>query len=101
MALTKINEIEIMTKHEAKQKYCSKYITMARTKLVDEGDNDLGYVGYVVYVYDKYKEKLNIPRDEINSLRSKNIVLISTLGYNVDEGIQPLFYRELWSFAID
>jgi len=77
MALTKIEEKEIMTIWEAKKKYADKYIFMIKTQVVDGLHKDLGYV---LYVHDKNKEKLGIPREILDS----GEVWISFAGWDVE-----------------
>jgi len=77
MALTRIEEKEIMTTWEATKKYADKYIFMIRTQVVDGWDNDLGYV---LYVHDEYKEKLEIPREILDS----GEVWLSFAGWDVE-----------------
>lgn len=64
--LKEIKNQEIMTKRAAQEKYRSEYITMVITKVVDQGDNDLGYV---LYTADDEREFLTVPRDEYKGKR--------------------------------
>lgn len=59
--LEKIETKEIMTRHDAQEKYRTKYFRMVITEVVDQGDNDLGYV---IYIADTEKELRQIPRSE-------------------------------------
>lgn len=59
--LKKIENQEIMTMREAKEKYCTKYFRMVITEVIDKGDSDLGYV---IYIADDEREFLTIPREE-------------------------------------
>jgi len=59
--LKKIDTVEIMTKHEIKTKYRTQYILMVMTEIVDDGDNDLGYV---IYTADQERDFDPISRDE-------------------------------------
>ena len=59
--LKKIDTVEIMTKHEVKTKYRTQYILMVMTEIVDDGDNDLGYV---IYTADQERDFDPISRDE-------------------------------------
>ena len=64
--LKKIETQEIMTKRKARVKYRTQYIVMIITEVVDQGDNDLGYV---IYVADDEREQLQIFRDEYKGKR--------------------------------
>lgn len=70
--LNKIEAHEIMTKWNAKVKYRTQYIVMVITDVVDQGDND---IGYVIYTADKKRELLTVSRDEY-----KGKVVAFTLG---------------------
>ena len=59
--LEKIETKEIMTRRKAMEKYRTKYFIMVMTEVVDQCDNDLGYV---IYTADKRKELHDVPRDE-------------------------------------
>jgi len=59
--LEKIETKEIMTRRAAQEKYMSKYFRMVITEVVDQGDNDLGYV---IYAADTEKELRNVSRSE-------------------------------------
>jgi hypothetical protein len=60
--LTRITERELITTSDAKKKYRTKYINMHITEQVDiTGQRDKGYV---LYVADKRKELLAVPREE-------------------------------------
>ena len=59
--LNKIETQEIMTKRKARVKYRTQYIVMIITEVVDQEDNDLGYV---IYTADKKRELLAVSRDE-------------------------------------
>ena len=73
MALTKIEDKEIMTVWEASKKYADKYIMMIR---VDEGNGGDTQKGYVVYVHDEHAERLQIPKDEMRQyLEGEGLVL--------------------------
>lgn len=76
MALIKINSLEVMTTWAARNKYPINHIVMIKTKFVDGGDNDLGYV---IYTYDNNRDIRNIPREEI-----KGKPTIFTLGINAE-----------------
>ena len=65
--LEKIETKEIMTIWEAMNKYRTKYFVMIITEIVDQGQNDLGYV---IYTADTEKERNKIPRDEIMGKRA-------------------------------
>ena len=58
--LNQVNAKEIMTTRAAIDKYRMKYFIMVITEVVDQCDNDLGYV---IYTADKRKELNNISRD--------------------------------------
>ena len=70
--LNKIETHEIMTKRNARVKYRTQYIVMIITSVVDQCDNDLGYV---IYAADDERELLEIPRDEY-----KDKLVAFTLG---------------------
>ena len=59
--LKKIETQEIMTTRAAMKKYRTQYFNMIITEVVDQGDNDLGYV---IYTADDEREMLKVPRDE-------------------------------------
>jgi hypothetical protein len=54
-----------MTRRAAMLKYRTKFFIMVITKVVDQGDNDLGYV---MYAADTEDELFNIPRSEYKDL---------------------------------
>ena len=85
MALTKIEDKEIMTVWEATLKYTDKYMLMIRTERVDDGDEDKGYVSYI---YDEEIESLQIPRVEIEASISDGQMAMWVMGYSADTGIQ-------------
>ena len=64
--LNEIEAKEIMTTREAMTKYKTKYFIMIITEVVDQGDNDLGYV---LYIADKEKELTQIPREQYKDKR--------------------------------
>jgi len=64
--LTRIDAQEIMTTRSARVKYRTQYIVMIITEVVDQGDNDLGYV---IYIADDEREQLEISRDEYKNKR--------------------------------
>jgi hypothetical protein len=59
--LEKVETGEIMTTREAMLKYRTQQFVMEITEVVDQCDNDLGYV---MYVADTDDEILKIPRSE-------------------------------------
>jgi hypothetical protein len=59
--LSEIKTQEILTKRAARVKYRSQYIVMIITTVIDQADNDLGYV---IYIADDERELLTISRDE-------------------------------------
>ena len=59
--LDKIETQEIVTTRAAIDKYRTKFFVMVITEVVDQCDNDLGYV---IYTADKRKELHSISRDE-------------------------------------
>ena len=59
--LSKIETQEIITTRKAMEKYRTKYFRMVITEVIDQGDNDLGYV---IYTADDEREFLKIPREE-------------------------------------
>ena len=59
--LDKIETQEIVTTRAAIEKYRTKFFVMVITEVVDQCDNDLGYV---IYTADKHKELHSISRDE-------------------------------------
>ena len=63
--LTEITTKEIMTTHEARKKYSTKYFIMIITERVDMGDNDLGYV---LFTADTDKELSQAPREKYKDL---------------------------------
>ena len=58
--LREIKSKEIMTTRTAMRKYNTKYFIMIITEVVDQGDNDLGYV---IYTADNRKELSQVPRE--------------------------------------
>lgn len=70
--LEKIETKEIMTKRAAKEKYRTKYFRMVITEVVDQGDNDRGYV---IYTADTERELCQVPRSEY-----KDKMVAFTLG---------------------
>jgi len=65
--LTVIKDNEIITTREASKRYNDKYFIMIITEIVDQGDNDLGYV---IYTADSRRELSQVPRDEYKGLRA-------------------------------
>ena len=63
--LTEIKTREIMTAREASKKYSTKYFIMIITEVVDNGDNDLGYV---LYAADTEKELAQVPRENYKDM---------------------------------
>ena len=59
--LEKIENREIMTCRDAMLKYRTQHFVMVITEVVDQCDNDRGYV---MYVADKEREFRQIPRSE-------------------------------------
>ena len=59
--LKKINTQEIITTRAAAIKYRTQYFLMVITDVIDQCDNDLGYV---IYTADSEKELLNVPENE-------------------------------------
>ena len=78
MALTKIEDKEIMTVWEARNKYADKHIMMIGIA----GENQMGdgQKGYVVYVHDKHIERLDIPEPEMQTYMTGEGMPIFTLG---------------------
>ena len=62
----KIKIQEIMTRRAAMLKYRTKYFLMVITEVVDQCDNDLGYV---IYTTDTESELYQIPKDEYRGLK--------------------------------
>ena len=60
--LQRIEQKEIMTSWEARNKYRDKYFHFIITEKVDGCDNDLGYV---LYTYDNKREMRGIPNEEL------------------------------------
>jgi len=59
--LKKIETREIMTRRDAMLKYRTQHFVMVITEVVDQGDNDLGYI---MYVADNEREFHKIPQSE-------------------------------------
>jgi hypothetical protein len=59
--LEKIETKEILTLREAHKKYETKFFVMVFTEIVDQGDNDRGYV---IYAADDERELAKIPQSE-------------------------------------
>ena len=64
--LEKIETIEIMTTRDAVKKYPTKYFRMVITKVVDQCDNDLGYV---IYTADDQRDLVKASMDEYKGQR--------------------------------
>ena len=64
--LEKIETIEIMTTRAAKLKYKTQYFVMIISNVIDQGDND---TGYVIYASEDERELLKIPRKEYKGKR--------------------------------
>ena len=64
--LSEITTKEIMTTREAMRKYNTKYFIMIITEVVDQGDNDLGYV---IFTADKEKELTQVSREKYKDKR--------------------------------
>jgi hypothetical protein len=76
--LEKIETKEIMTARKAMEKYRTKYFVMIITEIVDECDNDLGYV---IYTADTEKERAKIPRDEMKGKRAALMLGVAAEPY--------------------
>ena len=59
--LEKIETKEIMTRRAAALKYRTKFFIMIMTEVVDQGDNDLGYI---LYMADKEDDLFLVERSE-------------------------------------
>ena len=59
--LQKIEKQEVMTTRAAMIKYRAQYFVMIITSVIDQGDNDLGYV---IYSAEDNRELLKVSRDE-------------------------------------
>jgi len=59
--LEKIETREIMTRRDAMLKYRTKFFIFSITEVIDQYDNDLGYV---MYVADKENDLFLVPRSE-------------------------------------
>jgi len=55
----KVELKEVMTTRAAMEKYRTQYFIMAITDVVDQGDNDLGYV---LYIADDKRDLLKVDR---------------------------------------
>jgi hypothetical protein len=64
--LHEVTAHEIMTTRGAIEKYPTQYFIMVITEVVDQCDNDLGYV---IYTADKRKELHKISRNEYKGKR--------------------------------
>ena len=64
--LEKIETKEIMTAREAVKKYPTKYFFMVITDIVDQCDNDRGYV---IYTADNQRDLVKVPMDEYRGQR--------------------------------
>ena len=64
--LEKIETIEIMTTRDAVKKYPTKYFMMVITEIVDQCDNDLGYV---IYTADDQRDLVKASMDEYRGQR--------------------------------
>ena len=64
--LEKIEKKEIMTTREAVKRYPTKYFRMVITEVVDQCDNDLGYV---IYTADNERDIVKAPMDEYKGQR--------------------------------
>jgi hypothetical protein len=80
--LEKIETKEIMTSREAHKKYVDKFFVMIITEVVDQGDNDRGFV---IYASDDDRELSEIPQSEYEKyeVQGGNIVsfMIGSLAY--------------------
>ena len=83
--LNKIETQEIMTKRNARVKYRTQYIIMIITEIVDQCDNDLGYV---IYTADDEGELLAVPEDEYLGQRAA-----FTLGVAAEPYPPQQFFR--------
>ena len=63
--LTEITSKEIMTLKAARKKYRTQYFIMIITEVVDQGDNDLGYV---LYAADTEMELAQVPRENYKDM---------------------------------
>jgi hypothetical protein len=64
--LKKIETREIMTTWDAALKYRTQYFVMIITEVIDQGQNDLGYV---IYTADDESEIFKIPMNEYKDKR--------------------------------
>ena len=74
--LERIETMETLTTFDAVKKYPTKYLIMVITDVVDQGDND---VGYVLYTADSMKDWGQISRDE---MKGKKIAFME--GWSVE-----------------
>ena len=86
--LSKIETQEIMTTQAAIKKYRTQYFVMVITEVVDQCDNDLGYV---IYAADKDRELLSISRDEY---RGKKVAFLFGDGTEPYPSIGNVVYHD-------
>jgi hypothetical protein len=78
--LEKIETREIMTRRDAMLKYRTQQFVMEITEVVDQCDNDLGYV---MYVADTDDEILKIPQSEYTGKKIAFMFGVATEPYPI------------------
>ena len=76
--LKKIDIHEVLTIRHAIEKYRTQYCIMIITSVVDQGDNDLGYV---MYTADKKSDLLSVPRSEYKGMVATLMAGAATESY--------------------
>jgi UDP-glucose 6-dehydrogenase len=76
--LEKIESKEIMTTRNAMEKYRTKYFLMVITDVVDQGDNDLGYV---IYAANSIKELAQAPINDYKGMMVGSLLGVAAEPY--------------------
>ena len=82
--LSEIKTNEIMTARAAMEKYRTKYFLMVITEVVDQCDNDLGYV---IYTADNEKELIQISEDEFQDKRVAYMLGVAAEPFPIIGGV--------------
>ena len=86
--LSKIEDMEIMTKRAAREKYRTKYLRMVITEEVDQADNDRGYV---IYIADKKRDFMEVSKEEY---KNKKVALMEGVAAEPYPQIGNVVYHD-------
>jgi len=87
--LKKIETKEIITSREAHRRYPTKYFLMVITEIVDQADNDLGYV---IYIADNKRELTKVPMGEYRGQRVASMIGGMAEPFPSFGGLEVVYY---------